>query len=91
MQVYGGIDTLVNNAGILRDKTLINMSEAEWDDVITVHLEGTFVPCKAACKANVPKMANRGMAGSSTPLRPLDFTVTTVRPTMVLPRQALLR
>eukprot|EP00656_Telonema_subtile_P049353 TRINITY_DN6110_c0_g1_i1.p2 TRINITY_DN6110_c0_g1~~TRINITY_DN6110_c0_g1_i1.p2 ORF type:complete len:238 (-),score=84.03 TRINITY_DN6110_c0_g1_i1:85-798(-) len=49
IDTFGGIDTLVNNAGILRDKTLINMSEQEWDAVVQCHLKGTFVPSKAAC------------------------------------------
>ena len=39
---YGGIDVLVNNAGILRDRMLFSMSEEEWDSVINVHLKGTF-------------------------------------------------
>jgi NAD(P)-dependent dehydrogenase (short-subunit alcohol dehydrogenase family) len=39
---FGAIDVLVNNAGILRDRMLFNMSEAEWDAVIAVHLKGTF-------------------------------------------------
>ena len=37
-----GLDVLVNNAGILRDKMIMNMEEAEWDSVIRVHLKGTF-------------------------------------------------
>jgi NAD(P)-dependent dehydrogenase (short-subunit alcohol dehydrogenase family) len=41
---FGGLDVLVNNAGILRDRMLVNMEEAEWDDVIRVHLKGTFAP-----------------------------------------------
>lgn len=41
---FGGLDVLVNNAGILRDRMLVNMSEDEWDAVIQVHLKGT-----AAC------------------------------------------
>ena len=39
---------LINNAGILRDRMLVNMSEAEWDDVIKVHLKGTFAPARHA-------------------------------------------
>lgn len=45
---YGKLDALVNNAGILRDRMLCNMSEEEWDAVIEVHLKGTFAPCKHA-------------------------------------------
>ncbi|MFX1322154.1 MAG: SDR family NAD(P)-dependent oxidoreductase [Promethearchaeota archaeon] len=39
---FGKLDILVNNAGILRDRMLFNMTEAEFDDVIAVHLKGTF-------------------------------------------------
>src|SRR5712692_3991881 len=44
---YGRIDVLVNNAGILRDKTLLNMSEQDFDLVIDVHLRGTFLCTQA--------------------------------------------
>ena len=40
---YGRIDVLVNNAGILRDKTMLKMTEEMWDVVIAVHLKGTFL------------------------------------------------
>lgn len=45
---YGQLDALVNNAGILRDRMLANMSEQEWDAVIGVHLKGTFGPTRHA-------------------------------------------
>ncbi|MCK9877886.1 SDR family oxidoreductase [Frankia sp. AgPm24] len=45
---FGGLDVLVNNAGILRDRMLFSMSEDEWDAVIRVHLKGTFAPSRHA-------------------------------------------
>ena len=48
VEVFGGLDVLVNNAGILRDRMLFNMSEDEWDAVIRVHLKGTFAPMRWA-------------------------------------------
>jgi NAD(P)-dependent dehydrogenase (short-subunit alcohol dehydrogenase family) len=46
--VFGRLDVLVNNAGILRDRMLFNMTEDEWDAVIRVHLKGTFAPLRHA-------------------------------------------
>ena len=48
IDTYGQLDTLVNNAGILRDRMLTNMSVEEWDSVIRVHLRGTFAPTRWA-------------------------------------------
>jgi NAD(P)-dependent dehydrogenase (short-subunit alcohol dehydrogenase family) len=48
IDAFGGLDILINNAGILRDRMLTNMSEAEWDAVIKVHLKGTFAPARHA-------------------------------------------
>src|SRR5690349_5806156 len=42
IDTFGGLDIVVNNAGILRDRMLVNMTEEEWDAVIKVHLKGTF-------------------------------------------------
>jgi NAD(P)-dependent dehydrogenase (short-subunit alcohol dehydrogenase family) len=47
---YGKLEVLVNNAGILRDKTIINMSEQDFDQVIDVHLRGTFLCTQAAAR-----------------------------------------
>ena len=41
---FGDLHVLINNAGILRDRTLVNMTEQEWDAVIHVHLKGHFCP-----------------------------------------------
>jgi NAD(P)-dependent dehydrogenase (short-subunit alcohol dehydrogenase family) len=48
IQRFGKLDILINNAGILRDRMLANMDEKEWDDVIKVHLKGTFAPSRHA-------------------------------------------
>ena len=48
IHTWGRLDVVVNNAGILRDRMLVNMSEAEWDAVIQVHLKGTFAPARHA-------------------------------------------
>jgi NAD(P)-dependent dehydrogenase (short-subunit alcohol dehydrogenase family) len=48
IDTFGGLDVLVNNAGILRDRMLINMTPEEWDAVIRVHLRGTFAPAHHA-------------------------------------------
>ena len=44
VEAFGGLHIVVNNAGILRDRMLINMTEQEWDAVVNVHLKGTFAP-----------------------------------------------
>ncbi|KOV86747.1 SDR family oxidoreductase [Nocardia sp. NRRL S-836] len=41
---FGGLDVLVNNAGIVRDRMIVNCAEDEWDEVVRVHLKGHFAP-----------------------------------------------
>ncbi|MBC2905858.1 SDR family oxidoreductase [Streptomyces cupreus] len=48
LETYGRLDTLVNNAGFLRDRMLVNLDEEEWDAVVRVHLKGHFLPLKHA-------------------------------------------
>lgn len=48
IETYGDLHGVVNNAGILRDRMLANMTEEEWDAVINVHLKGTFAPSRHA-------------------------------------------
>ena len=48
VETFGGLDVLVNNAGFLRDRMLVNMSEEDWNEVVQVHLNGHFVPTRFA-------------------------------------------
>jgi len=48
VETFGDLHAVVNNAGILRDRMLTNMTEEEWDAVINVHLKGTFAPSRWA-------------------------------------------
>jgi len=62
----GGIDVLVNNAGILRDRMVFNMSEEEWDAVIAVHLTGTFNCTRHAARHMREQRSGRIISMSST-------------------------
>jgi NAD(P)-dependent dehydrogenase (short-subunit alcohol dehydrogenase family) len=48
VDTWGHLDVLVNNAGFLRDRMLVNMTESDWDDVMRVHLKGHFCPTRHA-------------------------------------------
>ena len=61
---------LVNNAGILRDRMLVNMTIEEWDAVIKVHLRGTFAPTRHA----VEYWRNRTKAGETNDARIINTT-----------------
>ena len=55
---FGSVDILINNAGILRDRSFLKMTEAEWDAVIAVHLKGAF--CVTQPAAKIMKANNYG-------------------------------
>ena len=70
IDTFGGLDILINNAGILRDRMLVNMTEDEWDVVIKVHLKGTFAPTHHA--ANFWRMESK--AGRQPDARVINTT-----------------
>jgi 3-oxoacyl-[acyl-carrier protein] reductase len=68
---FGGLDIVVNNAGITRDRTLLKMTDEEWDAVLDVHLRGTFLGCQHALAAmrdkgwgRIVNLSSQGALGS---------------------------
>ena len=52
---HGGVDVVVNNAGITKDNLILRMSEADFDQVIDINLKGAFLCCKEAAKQMLRK------------------------------------
>ncbi|MCX5770847.1 MAG: SDR family NAD(P)-dependent oxidoreductase [Candidatus Hydrogenedentes bacterium] len=63
INAFGRVDILINNAGILRDKTLLKMEEGWWDIVINVHLKGTFAVTQAAARQMAEQVTNGTATG----------------------------
>lgn len=63
---YGRVDILINNAGILRDRAFNNMDDKMWDDVVEVHLKGTYKCTKAAYPYMVKQKYGRIVNTTST-------------------------
>ncbi|MEZ4446507.1 MAG: SDR family NAD(P)-dependent oxidoreductase [Polyangiaceae bacterium] len=65
LSAFGRVDVLVNNAGILRDKTLLKTTDAMWDAVLDVHLRGAFL-CTQAAAAVMVKQGDGGRIVNTT-------------------------
>ncbi len=63
---FGGLDIVVNNAGVTRDNLLFKMTAGEWDTVMNVHLRGTFLVTRAAQRVMVERRYGRVVNLSST-------------------------
>ena len=66
IDAFGRIDILINNAGILRDKAFANMDDKLWDDIIAVHLRGTYKVTKAAYPYMIKQKYGRIVNTTST-------------------------
>lgn len=66
VQAFGSIDILVNNAGIIRDNLLFKMTDNDWEQVMDVHLKGSFLAARAAQKYMIEQKYGRIINISST-------------------------
>jgi NAD(P)-dependent dehydrogenase (short-subunit alcohol dehydrogenase family) len=66
LDAFGRVDIVVNNAGILRDRMIFNMTEEEWDAVIDTHLKGTFAVTRAAAPLMREQKSGRFINMTST-------------------------
>ena len=77
VDTFGDLHILVNNAGILRDRVIVNMSEAEWDAVVEVHLKGHFAPTHFAAVYWREQAKALAESGDSPPDRSIIHTSST--------------
>lgn len=86
LDAFGGFDILVTNAGVLRDKSVLKMTDDDFDTVIHVHLRGTFLCVREAYRS----FKERGSPDASSPSAPPPAsTATSARRTTRQPRPAL--
>jgi 3-oxoacyl-[acyl-carrier protein] reductase len=74
LEAFGQVDVLVNNAGILRDRMIHNMSEEEWDQVIDVHLKGTWACGRAVIQHWRPLAKQEAESGETTHRKIINVT-----------------
>src|SRR5207253_3802999 len=77
IDAFGDLHVLVNNSGILRDRVIVNMTEAEWDAVVTVHLKGHFAPTQAAAAYWREQTKKLAESGGEAPDRSIVHTSST--------------
>ena len=74
LDAYGTVDVLVNNAGIVRDRMIHNMSEQEWDEVIEVHLKGTWACGRSVIRHWRPLAKQEAATGNPKPRKIVNVT-----------------
>ena len=80
VEKFGKIDILVNLAGILRERMVWNLTEEDWDLVLSTHLKGTFNCCKYAAGVMRKQRSGRIINITSEAWRELPARPTTLRP-----------